>query len=229
MSGGREILLVDDERTLLTTLAARLESAGYVVRTAPNGEAALFLYRDRRPDLVLTDVMMPRMGGMELLKAIRARDDATPVIFLTAYAAEADELKSLHLGADDYLEKTLSDSLLLARIAAALRRARPPAEEDAADGFAFAAWRVFPKGFSMRGEAGATVALTDRELALLKTFAAHPGEALSRAFLLDRIWGRGADVADGSLSVAIRALREKLGASASAVATVHGLGYVYRP
>ncbi len=228
MSEKREILLVDDERTLLTTLAARLESAGYVVRTAADGEAALNLYRARRPDLVLTDVMMPRLDGMALLKAIRATDDATPIIFLTAYAAEADELKSLQLGADDYLEKTLSDSLLLARIAATLRRARPSAA-DAEEGFAFAAWRVCPKGFSMRGESGATVALTDRELALLKVFAAHPGEALSRAFLLDRIWGRGADVADGSLSVAIRALREKLGASASALATVHGLGYVYRP
>ena len=229
VEGRREILVVDDERALVLSLTALLEGAGYRVRTASDGATALAAYFAHRPDLVLLDVMMPCVGGHDVCRTIRAHDATTPILFLTAYGDEKNEIDGLALGADDYLEKTLSDGLLLSRIAAALRRAEAKPKSTTTSDFAFGVWRVMPNDFSMCRDDGARVPLADREIALLRLFSAHPTEALSRDFLLAQAWGGKAAVSDGALSVAMSLLREKLGEEGARIETVHGVGYSYRP
>ncbi len=229
MEGRREILVVDDERALVVTLQSLLEQAGYLVRTASDGAAALAAYFARRPDLILLDVMMPCVGGYDVCRTIRAHDATTPILFLTACGDEKSEINGLTLGADDYLDKTLSDELLLSRIASALRRAEAGSRCETRGDFSFGAWRVRPDDFSMQRGDGARVSLVDREIALLRFFAAHPDEALSRDVLLTRAWGSKAAVSDGALSVAMSLLREKLGEEGTRIETVHGVGYSYRP
>ena len=226
MPDSRQILLADDERVLRQSLSARLAEAGYAVRAARDGEEALRLFRAARPDLVLLDVMMPRLSGFEACRRIRETDAEVPVLFLTALEAEADQLRGLGVGADDYIFKTAPDAVLLARIAAALRRVRAaPPDGD----FDFGVWRVAARKLEMRLATGARATLTEREVALLRLFAERPGEVFSRDFLVTRFWGADADVTDNALSVAIYGLRAKLGEEGWRVASVRGSGYVCRP
>ena len=219
-----DILLADDERAVRKLLKGVLEERGYAVRTAANGGQALGLYRARRPDLLLLDVMMPGMGGLEVCRAIRREDPETPVVFLTALDSEADEIRGLGAGADAYVAKTASEDVLLARIAAALRR-RASASAD----FAFGEWRVEPLRLAMRDRAGGEKALREREVALLRAFALHPGEVFSRDALLTQFWGLDASVGESALNVAMFKLRSKLGAAGADIEAVRGVGYVYRP
>ncbi len=221
-----EILVADDERMQLVTLSAVLEGAGYRVRTARSGEEAVRLHAERRADLLLLDAMMPRTDGFAACREIRAWDAETPILFLTALGDAHNELKGFGCGADDYIDKSTPERLILARVAAALRRAspRPPGT-----GFRLGGWLVHPPSFSMSRRTGETCALTDREIALLRLLATHPREALAREFLMAQCWGRDARAKDGALSVAISALREKLRDDGERIATVHGVGYAYRP
>ena len=221
-----DVILADDERVVRLSISALLESSGFAVRVARNGEEALRLYRERRPDLMLLDVMMPKGNGYEACETIRRTDVDTPVLFLTALDSDVDELKGLGVGADDYISKTVSNDVLLARIAAAIRRRR----HDAPTGdFDFASWHVEPAKLSMRRKSGGDMALNERELALLRWFAGHPNEVFSRDFLLTRFWGAAFDGSDSTLSIAILRLREKLGADAAGLKSVRGSGYVWRP
>ena len=120
MPRAADILLADDERALRVFLKEALERRGFSVRCAPDGERALAMYRARRPDLLILDVMMPGMGGCAVCEAVRREDAETPVLFLTALDSEADELRGLGAGADAYVPKTVSEEVLVARIAAAL-------------------------------------------------------------------------------------------------------------
>ncbi len=215
-----DILLAEDDRTLRRALAALLARAGYDVRAAADGEAALRLYRDRRPDLLLLDVMMPKMNGYDVCRAVRATDAATPILFLTAKDAEADEVRALGAGADDFISKSASESVWLARLAAALRRTGGGCGE-----FAFHGWRVEPAALRMVAADGGTAALTEKEVAILRLFAAHPGEVFNRDALMTKFWGADRDVADNTLSMAMARLREKLGAAGDAIRTVRGVGY----
>lgn len=221
-----EILLAEDERVFRQALAETLTAAGYAVRTASNGAVALNLFCARRPDLVLLDVMMPVKGGFAACAEIRARDSTIPILFLTAAAAEAAELKGRGLGADDYIPKTVSSAVLLARIAGVLRRC-VPVESSAA--FAFGEWSVDPRRMQMTTARADAVELTERELALLRHFATHPGEIFSKDFLLTRFWGAATDCTEGAVSTALCALRNKLGASAPCLETIWGRGVRYRP
>ena len=222
MLGGAEILLADDERAIREALRGLLESRGYVVRCASDGDRALALYREHRPDLLLLDVMMPRMGGYAVCEAVRRQDLDTPVVFLTALDSDEHELRGLGLGADAYISKTVSEEVLLARIAAALRRS------DASNSdFGFGSWRVCPAKMSMGDAAGKIVPLGDREVALLRAFAMHPGEVMSRDMLLTRFFGPGAG--ESALTVAMSRLRDKLGAEGLGIRSVRGVGYAYAP
>ena len=221
-----EILVVDDERAVRRGVAAILEGAGYVVREAKNGKEALRFFGESKPDLVLLDVMMPKMDGFSVCAAIREVDAAVPVLFLSALGDEESQLKGFGYGADDYIEKTLPAPLFLARVEAALRRTR--AAEPSGD-FSFGEWRVKAARRSMRRSTGETAELCDREIALLRLFAARRGEALARDWLTMKLWGKNAAVSDNLLSVLIYGLRGKLAAEGQAIRTVRGVGYAFAP
>ena len=220
-----DIIVADDERVIRQSIFNLLETRGYVVRAARDGEEALRLYQERRPDLMLLDVMMPNGSGYEVCETIRKTDVETPVLFLTALDSDRDELRGLDAGADSYICKAVSDEILLARIAATIRRHR----HDMPTGdFDFAAWHVDPATLSMRRRSGEAVALNEREVALLRWFAGHPGEVFSRDFLFTRFWDASFEGSDSTLSMVILRLREKLGDDADCLKSVRGSGYVFR-
>lgn len=228
-TGRADILLAEDEAAIREGLATLLESEGYAVRTAQDGVAALEAYRVRRPDLLLLDVMMPRKNGYAVCAEVRAADPRVPVLFLTAKDGDADELRGLSLGADDYIPKTASEPVLLARIARAIQRTRGVAGGGHArsgdEGFAFGGWRVDTVRYCLVGKGVQTVDLSLRELEMLRHFGRHPGEVVTRDFLLTRFWGVDFEGGEAALSTAIARLREKLGPAAARIETVRGVGY----
>ena len=224
--GRSEIIVADDERVIRQSISKLLEDDGHAVRVAKDGEEALRLYRERRPDLMLLDVMMPKRNGYEVCEAIRRTDVDTPVLFLTALDTDVDELKGLGVGADAYISKAVSNEVLLARIAAAMRRHR----HDAPTGdFDFADWHVEPAKLSMRRKDGPSVPLSEREVAMLRLFAGHPGEVFSHDFLETKFWGVDFVGGDSALKLAIYRLREKLDTAGDGIRSVRGSGYVFRP
>lgn len=220
-----QILLADDERVLRQVLSCVLSDAGYDVIVVKNGAEALMQFRQAKPSLVLLDVMMPKMSGYEVCRRIRETDAETPILFLTALASEIDQLTGLGVGADDYICKTVSDAVLLARIASVLRRA---SRVTACGDFDFGAGRVDAAGLILR-RAGVATALSERDVAVLRLFAERPGEVFTRDFLLTRFWPDDARPSDGALNVYFFGLREKLGVDGDLLVTVRGVGYVYRP
>ena len=220
MPRGAEILLADDERAVRESLRGLLEERGYAVRCASDGDRALALYREHRPDLVLLDVMMPRLGGFAVCETIRGEDSSVPILFLTALDSDEHELRGLGLGADDYIPKTASEDILLARIEAALRRSG-----SSSAGFAFGGWRVEPDRMSMRDRSGRTAMLCDREIAILRMLAAHPGEVASRDAMLTRFFDP--ESGEHALTIAMSRLRDKLGRAGVCIKSVRGVGYVY--
>ncbi len=231
-----EILVVEDADSIREGLALLLAGEGYAVRTAPDGEAALAAFRERRPSIVLLDVMMPGVNGYAVCREIRKTDPITPVIFLTARDGDADELRGMDAGADDYVPKTASEPVLLAHIAAAVRRlerrASPPASdgaaESASDGFAFGEWKVDAAGCRLLSISGERVELTLKEVEILRWFRTHPDEVFSRDFLVTRFWGMDFDGDDAALTTALSRLRDKLGRSGAMIETVYGRGYRFR-
>ena len=221
-----DILLAEDERVIRRSLSAALEAAGYSVRAAEDGEKALGLYRERRPDLLLLDVMMPKLDGFSLCRKVRETDASTPVVFLTALDSEADELKGLGGGGDIYISKSVSRELLLSRIAAVIRRRL---REEPKGEFDIGGWRVFPAELRMCTPDGEKEsALSEREVALLRLFAMHPGEVLSRDFLVSRLWGPDFEGDDNLLTVAVSRCRAKLASDGDLLESARGSGYVFR-
>lgn len=226
--GLTEILLAEDEASIREGLAVLFEGENYAVRAAADGAAALALFRARRPDLVLLDVMMPGMNGYAVCSEIRARDAAVPILFLTAKAGDMDELRGLSLGADDYVSKTSSPQVLLARIARVLRRARAVREDAPGGGFTFAGWRVDTARLRLTSSAGPGPELSLREVELMRLLVRHPDEVFSRDALVTRFWGADFEGNESTLSAAIKRLRGKLGAGAACLEAVRGCGYRYR-
>ena len=222
-----EILLAEDETAIREGLVVLLEGENYAVRAAADGEEALSLFRARRPDLVLLDVMMPGMNGYAVCSAIRARDAVVPILFLTAKGGDAEELRGLTLGADDFVAKTASPQVLLARIARVLQRLRTAREDEPSGDFDFAGWRVDTARLRLMSAAGPGPELSMREIELMRLLARHPGEAFSREALLARFWGSDFDGNESTLSAAVRRLRGKLGADAARLEAVWGCGYRY--
>ena len=220
----KEILLAEDEGAIREGLVTLFESEGYGVRAAADGESALRLFRARYPDLVLLDVMMPKMNGYAVCQEIRGLNRDVPVLFLTARDSDAEELRGLLLGADDYISKTASMPVLLARVAAVLARAQRAADPMIGD-FDFLGCCVDSSRQCLRRPDGSTVELALREVEMLRYFVQHPNEVLSRDFLFTRFWGRNFVGEDATLSVAISRLREKLGPLSSHIETIYGDGY----
>ena len=222
--GALDILVAEDESAIREALVALFESEGYAVRAAADGEAAMRLFNERCPDLVLLDVMMPRKNGYAVCSEIRGVNRRVPILFLTAKDGDADELRGLLLGADDYIAKTSSMPVLLARVAAVLARAQRATDLQSGD-FDFAGCHVDSSCLCLNLPDGSSVELALREVEMLRCFVQHPGEVLSRDFLFTRFWGRNFVGDDTTLSVAIRRLREKLGPAASRIETIYGGGY----
>ena len=219
------ILIVEDESALSTLLAYNLEKEGFTVRIAEDGERAIEALAEEPPDLVLLDWMLPHVSGIEICRRIR-RDPAThdlPVIMLTARGEEADRIRGLETGADDYVTKPFSPAELIARVRALLRRARPAigADELTAGDIVMdlAAHRV--------RIAGADVELGPTEFKLLRHFLEHPGRVYSRDQILDAVWGRDINVEDRTVDVHIGRLRKSLRAATGRdpIRTVRGAGY----
>ena len=223
------ILLAEDDETLRNALVLALRSEGYEVRACKDGAEALAAYAERRPDLVVLDVMMPKKSGYDVCAEIRRRDDFVPVLFLSAKSSDEDVVLGLGLGANDFIAKPVRLDVLFARIAVAMKWTRRVGGADRQDVFAIGGARVDAKRFTVLPPDGPERTLTIRELGLLKTFAAHPGEVLSRDALLDAVWGENYFAASRTLDQHIVQVRKKLGASAECLETVRGAGYRFRP
>ena len=231
-----EILIVEDHAPFRETLAELLEDAGYVVRTATNGLEALDAFSEKRPGLVLLDVMMPGRDGYAVCAEMRAKDPLVPILMLTAKNAEPDRVRGLQRGADDYIDKTVGTRELLARIGTALRRAgaiaasmpEQPASSLGAS-FMIGSHRVDGVRLRLISARGREQAIAPREVKILKYLVEHAGESVSREALIEFLWDGEYAGTTRSIDQAIWRLREKLGADGRRIVTMHGAGYSYRP
>jgi DNA-binding response OmpR family regulator len=221
------VLVVDDDETVRDVVRRYLEVAGFTVDVAGDGAAGLALFARREPDLVVLDVMMPGINGLEVCRRLR-QVSQVPIVMLTALGEEENRIAGLQLGADDYVTKPFSPKELALRVASVLRRARMPRPVPPAAELADGDLRLQMTA-RQATLAGAELPLTTREFDLLAFFLAHPGVAFSRADLLEKVWGW--DFGDQStVTVHVRRLREKIErdpAKPVRVATVWGVGYRY--
>ena len=222
MSPARRILVVDDDAMVATTIQRVLRPEGYEVEVALGGALALERVERRRPDLVILDVMMPGVDGLEVCRRLRARCDL-PILLLTARGGTTDRVRGLDTGADDYLVKPFAYAELLARVRALLRRAAPAAQTLT---FADVTMDLDTRRVS-RG--GRVVGLTAKEFALLEHFLRHPRQVLTREQLLDAVWP-GEETDDNVVAVYIGYLRAKLedGGRPRLLQTMRGFGYSLR-
>ncbi len=223
------VLIVEDERDIRDLVLFHLEREGFQVSSASSGEEALRQVRHASPDLVLLDLMLPAMGGLEVCRKLR-QDPATvalPIVMLTAKGDEVDRVLGLELGADDYIVKPFSPKELLARVRAVLRRAKPA---PGAAAIAIGALAIDPGTRTVTVQ-GAPVTLTHKEFELLSALADAQGRVLSREFLLDRVWGysRADEIESRTVDVHVRRLRVKLGPEGRRILTVKSVGYRLDP
>jgi DNA-binding response OmpR family regulator len=231
MTAGRRVLVVDDEPIVRDVLARYLTRDGYEVETVGDGEAAIAAYRERRPDLVLLDLMLPRIDGFEVFRWIRS-EAPSPVIMLTARGAETERIVGLEMGADDYVSKPFSPSEVVARVRAVLRRARHPGSgAETEDSLRFDGLEVDPRAREVRVD-GRAVGLTPKEFDLLHLMASHPRRVFTRWQLLDEIWDVAFQGDASTVTVHIRRLREKIEQDPSDprhLLTLWGAGYRFEP
>ena len=218
----RSILVVDDETNLRHTLAYALRQEGYEVLTAEDGEAALESFKANAPELVILDLMLPKIDGLEVCRRIRRQSDV-PILMLTARDSELDRVVGLEIGADDYLVKPFSMRELVARVRAMLRRASRVAEPPSMEVFDLPGLRLDVPKRRVTAD-GRDVALTAKEFDLLAYFLANPGAVLSRDVLLDRVWGVEYPGGTRTVDVHVAQLRRKIG-DPETIRTVRGAGY----
>lgn len=221
------VLIVEDDTSLLFGLKKNLQFEGYEVFTACDGEAGLRMAVDERPDLIVLDVMLPRMNGFEVCEVLRSNEIETPVIFLTAKTLDADKITGLNLGGDDYMTKPFSVGELLARIKTILRRVYSGAGEKI---------RIGPLEIDLSGRAvrlhGEEVNLTSKEFELLCFMVRNPGKVLPRENILQRVWGYNYYGTARTIDNFINRLRQKIEENPLKprfLLTVRGVGYKFSP
>ncbi|MDO4563246.1 MAG: response regulator YycF [Clostridia bacterium] len=224
----RTILIVDDEKPIVDILKYNLKNSGYNVIEAYDGEEGLKAALEKKPDLILLDVMLPKMDGFEVCKRIREKFQ-TPILMLTAREEEVDKVLGLELGADDYITKPFSVRELLARVKANLRRNAADALDAASEGDLIHAGdlEINPVRYEVH-KSGVAVELTVREFELLKYMASQPEKVFSREMLLEKVWGYEYFGDVRTVDVTVRRLREKIEdepANPVIIMTKRGIGY----
>ena len=222
------ILVVEDEPSILEVVSLYLARAGYAVREARDGRAALEALDEALPDLVVLDLNLPEIDGLEVARTLRGRAD-TPIIMLTSRREESERILGLELGADDYVTKPFSPPELVSRVRAVLRRSVP--KEDPGEALALGDLRIDPRTRELRvGELRPE--LTAREFDLMLMLARHPRQVFSRDQLLEHVWGITEHIDPSTVTVHVRRLREKIEADPSnprRIVTVWGVGYRFEP
>jgi two-component system, OmpR family, response regulator len=235
----RRILVVEDESAIADSIAHVLTREGFEVRTAEEGEAALHLAEEFGPDLVLLDLMLPGLGGLDVCRLLRARS-TVPIIMLTAKAEEVDRVVGLEMGADDYMSKPFEPRELVARIQSVLRRVGAPREAAPghADVIAFDGWRLQRDERQLTSPKGVVVPLSNAEFQLLNVFLRAPRRVVSREQLAEQARGHTLDDPGRSIDLLVSRLRHKLAADGAAegcaetedtelIKTVRGAGYLF--
>ena len=224
-----KVLVVEDDPGILRTVADNLRFEQYEVVTATDGESAYRTQQQEQPDLIVLDLMLPRMSGFELCKRLRADDVQVPVLMLTARGEEADRVRGLDIGGDDYVTKPFSVPELMARIRALLRRAA--AGSGTPDTLAFAEVTVDFRRYVATRQ-GQRVEMTRKEFALLRFLASREDTVVTRDEILNKVWGFESYPVTRTVDTHIASLRAKLEADAGKPAhiqTVHGVGYKFVP
>jgi len=224
------VLVVDDEPTIGEVVSRYLDRAGYETRVAVDGKAALEAVAERSPDLIVLDLMLPGIDGLEVMRRVREQDrDHTAIILLTARGEESDRVVGLRLGADDYVVKPFSPAELVARVDAVLRRVDTSPDAEAPLEF---------EGLTIDSTArrvvaqGRQISLTQREFELLRFLARHPGQAFTRNQLMDLVWRYSFYTDTSTVTVHIRRLRAKIEPDPTQprhIETVWGVGYRFAP
>ena len=227
----KKILVADDEKDIVELIAYNLEQEGFAVYKAFDGRKAWEMVQADKPDLVILDLMMPVMPGMEVCRMIRrqAETAAIPIIMLTAKSDPVDKILGLEIGADDYITKPFHVRELIARIRAVLRRSERRPDDDLPESFDFRGLHVDFKSYQVTVD-GQPVELSSREFKLLQFFIGHPGRVYSRDQLLDRVWGDEAFVEPRTVDVHISRLRGVIEPDKETpryILTVRGIGYKF--
>ncbi len=227
---GPTILVVDDERSISEVISLYLTRAGYRVKIANDGQSALKELARQMPDLVVLDLMLPEVDGLEITRRLRAVGD-TPIIMVTARREEADRILGLEMGADDYMVKPFSPQELVSRVRAVLRRAQGAPVQSTERALEFDSIRIDPVT-RLVTMAGVEISLTAKEFDLLWFMANHPRQVFNRDQLLDRVWGETDYIDPSTVTVHVRRVREKIepdAANPRHIHTVWGVGYKFEP
>jgi two-component system response regulator ResD len=226
----RRVLVVEDDPVTAEVVSRYLEHAGYEAMIERDGPSALARAADWRPDLLVLDIMLPQLDGLEVLRRLRAGDGSrVAVILLSAISEEKDRIRGLQLGADDYVAKPFSAAELVARVAAVLRRSAE--DDDLTSPLAFDGLEIDPTARAVQID-GRSITLTQREFDLLWFMASHPGQAFTREQLMDAVWQFTFYSDTTTVTVHIRRLRAKIERNPSEptrIQTVWGVGYRFRP
>ncbi len=228
--GNSLILVVEDEPSIAEVVSLYLRRAGYQVKLATDGDAALDALDNKLPDLIVLDVMLPGLDGFEIARLVRERGD-TPIIMLTARRAEADRIEGFEMGADDYVVKPFSPQELVSRVRAVLRRSSGTKQESKEQPLVFDELVIDPQT-RLVTVGGEEALLTVKEFDMLWILALHPRQVFTRRQLLERVWGLSDYIDPGTVTVHVRRLREKIEADPSNpvhIITMWGVGYKFEP
>jgi DNA-binding response OmpR family regulator len=224
------VLVVEDEPSIAEVVELYLKRAGFKVKVAGDGQAALEAVEQQMPDLVVLDIMLPNIDGLEITRWLRDQGDV-PIIILTARRGEADRIAGLEMGADDYVVKPFSPQELVSRVRAVLRRTMDRSEDAQEKQIKFEDLTIDPQT-RLVSALGEEITLTAKEFELLWLLALHPRQVFTRQQLLERVWGLSDFIDPGTVTVHVRRLREKIEVDPSKpshIKTVWGVGYKFEP